>query len=71
MPGHIWGRRKAIFLNKSYLDIFKQTNAITYFVKVETLKNKDSEWTYLGTVSAFFADLKYTDPQIPGHQKTE
>ena len=48
-----------------------QTNAITYFVKVETLKNKDSEWTYLGTVSAFFADLKYTDPQIPGHQKTE
>ena len=46
-----------------------QTNAITYFVKVKILKNKDNRWTYLGTVSAFFTDLKYTDPQIPQLQK--
>ena len=69
MPGHIWGRRRVIFLNKSYLGIFTQTNAITYFVKVKILKNKDNGWTYLGTVSAFFTDLKYTYAQIPGLQK--
>ena len=69
MPGHIWGRRRVIFLNKSYLGIFTQTNAITYFVKVKILKNKDNGWTYLGTVSAFFTDLKCTDSQIPWLQK--
>ena len=69
MPGHIWGRRRVIFLNKSYLGIFKQTTASTCLLKVKVLKNRDNEWTYLGTVSAFFTDLKYTDPQIPRLQK--
>ena len=42
---------------------------LNVFGQGEVLKNRDNEWTYLGTVSAFFTDLKYTDPQIPRLQK--